>query len=216
MTRLPFLLVGLLAVTTPATGQPARPAAEVPAPKGWGKETIELPPAFAPNMTWKGTEQLRFAPGMFKADADDFLSYAMLFALPADQKTDARALERELLTYYRGLCEAVLKGKGGKADAAAFTLTLKEVKADPAPKRPGGEAFSAYEGDLRWVEPFVTGKPQTLRLEVRTWSCEKSGHRLVFVAASPRPPEAAVWKELRAIGDGVRCHPEAPPEEGAK
>jgi hypothetical protein len=29
-------------------------------------------------MKWKGNEVLRFAPGMFKADAPDFFSYALL------------------------------------------------------------------------------------------------------------------------------------------
>ena len=60
-------------VATSASGQPAKDAPyEVPAPKGWAKETIQLPPGFAKDMTWKGTEELRFAPGMFKADAPDF------------------------------------------------------------------------------------------------------------------------------------------------
>ena len=48
----------------------------MPEPKGWGKESIDLPPKFAPDMDWRGAVELRFAPGMFKADAADFFSYA--------------------------------------------------------------------------------------------------------------------------------------------
>src|SRR5204863_171753 len=77
-------LLGVLVLTAAAAGEPAKPAYQVPAPKGWGKETIELPPQFAPDMKWKGVEELRFAPGMFKAGADDFFSYALLFWLPED------------------------------------------------------------------------------------------------------------------------------------
>jgi hypothetical protein len=207
MTRLCLLLCGLLGAAASAPEERPAPA-EMPAPKGWGKETIALPPAFAPDLAWKGTEQLRFAPGMFRAGADDFLSYAMLFDLPAGSKADPETTERQLLAYYRGLCQAVLKGKSGKADVSAFTLTLKEVEAEPAPKLLGGEACAVYAGELKWTGPFVTGKPQTLRLEVRTWSCEKSGRLLIFVAASPRPADAGIWKELRGVGDGVRCHAE--------
>jgi hypothetical protein len=205
MTRSGLLLLGLLALTTTVNGQDTKPPAEMPAPQGWGKETIALPPAFATDMKWKGSEELRFPPGMFKADSESFFSYAILLSLPADQKTDAATLEAELLTYYRGLCKAVLKSKNQTEDVSKFTLKLKEMR---TPNRSGGEACTGYVGELLWVEPFVTGKAQTLRMEVQTWHCEKSGRRHVLVLASPQPPTAAVWKDLRAIGDGVRCHPE--------
>lgn len=37
------------------------------APKDWGGETIKLPPGFAPDMKLKGSEHIRFAPGMIHA-----------------------------------------------------------------------------------------------------------------------------------------------------
>ena len=48
--------------------------ADIPleAPKGWGGETIVLPPKFAPGMKLKGSEKIRFAPGMFKPEAEDW------------------------------------------------------------------------------------------------------------------------------------------------
>src|SRR4051794_4662413 len=87
----------------------------MPEHEGWAKETFSLPPAFAPGMTWKGAEELRFAPGWMKADAETFFSYALLFWLPDDQKVDAATSERELLSYYRGLAGAVLgaRKRGG-------------------------------------------------------------------------------------------------------
>jgi hypothetical protein len=213
MMRCGLLLAALLALTSAAAGQDTKAPAEMPTPKGWGKETIALPPAFAADMKWKGSEELRFHPGMFKADSDGFFSYAILMSLPADAKTDAAALESELLTYYRGLCQAVLKSKNQTEDVSKFTLTLKEMR---TPNRPGGEGCTGYTGEMRWVEPFTTGKPQTLRMEVQVWHCEKSNRRHVLVLASPQQPTAAMWKELRTIGDGIRCHPEAPGEKREK
>ena len=105
----PACLLSALMLTASAADQPEKePPYQVPTPTGWAKESIALPPAFAPDMKWKGTEELRFAPGMFKADAPDFLSYALLFWLPDDTAIDAKAMERELLVYYRGLAAAVL------------------------------------------------------------------------------------------------------------
>jgi hypothetical protein len=150
-------------------------------------------------MTWKGVEELRFAPAWMKADSDTFFSYAVFFWLPADQKVDKRTLEKELLTYYQGLATAVLRSKKQEADVSAFAVTLKESSAD---KRATGEAVSGYTGELKWTEPFTTGKPQTLRLDIHTWYCEKHKHHCVFICASPQPETAAVWKTLREIRSG--------------
>jgi hypothetical protein len=175
---------------------------QVPQPKGWGKESIALPPPFAPKMTWKGAEELRFAPDWLKADSDTFFSYALFFWLPAEAKVDRDTLEKELLVYYRGLATAVLRSKKQEADVSAFTVTLKETAAE---KRASGEAVKAFAGELKWTEPFTTGKPQTLRLDVHIWYCEKHKHHCVFICASPQAEDAAVWKALREIRAGCNC-----------
>jgi hypothetical protein len=83
----------------------------------------------------------------------------------------------------------------------AFTLTIKDAPDKPG-NRPGGEPIDAYIGVLRWTEPFTTGKPQTLRLEIHTWLVEKHRHRYVFICAAPQPETTAVWKTLREIRAG--------------
>lgn len=167
-------------------------------------ETIPLPPSFAPGMAWKGAEEVRFAPGMFKPESDSFFSYAVLFWLADNQKIDRETTERELLVYYRGLAKAVLKGKKQDVDAASFALALRATP-DRDGKRPDGEKFLSFAGELKWIEPFATGKPQTLRLEIQTWRCEKQNHQIVFMCVSPQPDNAAIWRDLRAIRDGSRC-----------
>jgi hypothetical protein len=200
MSHVTCFLCALL--TLSAVGQSAKePPYKIPAPKGWSKETIELPPAFAKKMTWKGTEELRFAPGMFKAEAVDFLSYSLLFWLPDDQNIDPKAMEKELLEYYRGLAKAVLESKKSEVDVSTFTLTVKDAKEKPA-KRTSGEEVTAYVAELKWTEPFVTGKPQTLRMEIQTWHSDKAKHHCVFICASPQPETAEVWKALREIRTG--------------
>jgi hypothetical protein len=211
MSGIRLSLFALVLLAVPAAGEEPKekPAPyQMPAPRGWARETIALPPGFARDMSWKGTEELRFAPGMFKADSDSFFSYAVLFWLPAETKVDGRSLEKEMLIYYRGLAGAVSAGKKRDVDVKTFTLTLKDVTPEKAPKRESGEPYSSFTGELKWIEPFTTGKPQTLRLEVQTWECRKAGRRCVFVCASPKAESAAVWKTLRAIRDGTRCAPE--------
>ncbi len=194
MVSLSFVLVGMC-----IGAQPQNLPYQVPQPQGWGKESFMLPPPFAPKMTWKGAEELRFAPAWLKADSDTFFSYALFFWLPAPQKVDKGTLEKELLAYYQGLASAVLRQKKQPAEVSDFAVTLKEAAAD---KRATGEAVSGYAGALKWTEPFATGKPQTLRLDIHTWYCEKHQHHCVFICASPQPAAAAVWKTLREIRAG--------------
>ena len=162
-----------------------------------------MPPTFAADMNWKGDEELRFAPGMFKAKAPDFLSYAFLFCLSGDTQADAETLQRELLAYYRGLASAVSKSKKRNVDTKGFSLTITPSKLRPD-TRTGGEAVTSYTGELNWIEPFATGKPQNLRLEIQTWTSANK-HRCVFVCASPQPEPAAVWKTLREIRARCTC-----------
>jgi hypothetical protein len=196
----PSLLVALL-VAFAAVEPGEEPPYKIPEPEGWAKETFPLPPAFAPGVTWKDEEALRFAPDWMKSDANTFFSYAMLFWLHDDPEIGAATLERELLTYYRGLARAVFGARKQEVDVETFTLTVKRATDKPG-NRPGGEPVEAYVGELKWTEPFATSKPQTLRLEIHAWSVEKHKHRCSFICASPQPETAAVWKTLREIRAG--------------
>ncbi len=193
-------LLLLISSTLPASEKKA--PFQVPTPPHWRTETIPLPPSFAPEMKWKGTEELRFSPGMFKANSADFFSYTMLFWLPGDAEVDAKSMERELLAYYRGLSAAVSKSKKQTVDTKAFTVTISPAKQPD--NRPGGEVVTAYVGELNWTEPFATQKPLTARLEIHVWPSAKDKHQCVFVCASAQPETAAVWRVLREIRAGCR------------
>ena len=171
------------------------------APKGWGGETIELPPKFAPDMKLKGSEHIRFAPGMMKPASDSFFCYAFVFELQPEPVLTEEVLEEEFLKYYRGLCKTVLAGKFPEVDPSEFTLELQKVKpaVKPAADEKGADRPTLYTGTLDWVEPFATKKPQKLNLEIRTWAGDERNY--IFVCVSPQAGEAAIWKQLHKIRD---------------
>jgi len=181
------------------------------APREWRGEEIRLPPGFATDMSWKGIEEVRFAPGMFNAKADDFFSYVFVFYLPDAKEPDLQELQKELLKYYRGLATAVARGKGG-VDAKKFRLTLKPVRKPgqasksagdspgPAPKQESG-VRDTLRGVMHWTEPFATMKPQTLHLEIQSGKCRGRTARFLAVAVSPQTPDQAkpLWSAMRQI-----------------
>lgn len=171
------------------------------APEAWGGETIQLPPGFAPDMKLKGSEHIRFAPGMMKPASESFFCYAFVFEVQPQLVLTEVVLKEEFLKYYRGLCKSVLNGKLPDVDPAKFTFELQRVKTDAKPGLNGPKAMmqTQYFGTLDWVEPFATKKPQTLNFELWTWA--KSDRNYIFACVSPQAREKAIWKQLREIRD---------------
>src|SRR3954447_26189368 len=128
MMRFTLSYAAVLTFLNLSVAQPAAKPSLIPTPRGWREKTTPLPPRFADGMSWKGTEELRFAPGMYAEKSDSFLSYTFLFWLNPDQPTDAKAIERELLAYYRGLAKGVMPRRlNMEANVGEFTLSLKDA-----------------------------------------------------------------------------------------
>jgi len=174
---------------------------QMPSPKGWRKERIKLPPAFAPNMNWKGHEDIRFAPGMFDPKSDSFFSYDILFWIEGKRAPTQKELQQKIAIYYQGLSKALLAGckPGLKPMQAVVKLkAVESLEKTPLDKRPEAR----YAGELAWTEPFVSARKQTLRLELDVR--KHDGRISVFLCASPQTFDAKVWKQLRKIRDNVQ------------
>lgn len=107
--------------------------AKLVAPDDWTGETIAIPPGFAPDMKLKGTEHIRFAPGMMKPAADTFFSYAFVFELEPQSALTEGVVKEEFLKYYRGLCQAVLGGKVPDVDPSNSRWNCNESNPTPSP-----------------------------------------------------------------------------------
>ena len=204
-SALPFLaaaIVGLVQGKAETGSKTTTPKPEIfhwETGPGWFGERIKLPPGFSPTMSWKGIEEIRFAPGMFKADQPDFFSYALVFSLEPDAEVSPASLRKQILLYYQGLSSQVSTGKGRKVDVSKFTIDLKPAKdlSGSAPKQAKGSAV--YHATLKWIEPFATGKPQDLHLEIHAWKDKSRKRTYLFFCASPQSSEAPIRKTLRKI-----------------
>lgn len=195
-----FTVILLVAGAFLAADEPS--PAKLVAPAGWGGETIQLPPGFSPEMKLKGSEHIRFAPGMMDPESDTFFSYAFVFELEPMPVLTAAVVKDEFLKYYRGLCKAVLNGKLPQVDRSKFTLELQRAKSDDTNIQDDKNADMpvVYTGTLEWVEPFATKKPQTLNLDIHTWT--SNDRSFIFACVSPQAKDAAIWKELHKIRNG--------------
>lgn len=162
---------------------------EIETPKGWRTETLSLPTGFAKDMKLTGFEEVRFAPGMFRPDAEDFFTYCFVFCLPNQSPPNQKVLTEELLKYYRGLAVAVTRRSGIDVKPDRFTLKITPVK----------DSKTKSRAVMTWVEPFVTQKPQTLNLEIESVLEKPIKGCLLKIAVSPKPHNAELWKPMRSL-----------------
>jgi hypothetical protein len=186
------LLGWSVACEAPPSKQPdaavAVPTLQWPVPAGWKHETFALPPEFAPEFPYRGTEDLRFMPGWSSPTAPDFWSYDFVWLLDERPQFDATSLAAALTTYFRGLCSAV-GGAKYQFDASRYRADLTAVPGS-APPRIAGQVFT--------YDAFQTALPLTLNVEAELRSYPEIGRFAVVVALSPKDATDPVWKELRA------------------
>jgi hypothetical protein len=175
----------MLAAVLLALGSlPQVPAPLFPAPEGWRTERIPFPLGFAPELEYRGFEDLAFAPGMFAKGSDSYFSYALALELEGDVAIDARFLDDFLTTYYRGLCRAV-------GESRALELDLDAVAAEV---EGGGDRFRAR---VHAFDPFTDGGALELALELCTHP--GAGKTELLGIASPKERSAPIWQELTAV-----------------
>jgi hypothetical protein len=160
-----------------------RPAL-MPDTPDWRSERLEFPLSFAPQIPLQGYEELRFAPGMFDADAADYFTYVLGLRLDGDIEVERVFLTGFLEEYYRGLCESVAESRGLDLDLSGFAVSVEQR----------GPIFHAR---VDMVDVFVTAQP--LRLQLELVSHPGPGSTEVLGVVSPSPGDAPIWEELRAM-----------------
>jgi len=174
----------------------------LPTPEGWATERMTFPLGFAKDLDHKGVEDLRFAPGMFKPEAPDYFSYAFLMWLDGTVSFEPAALEKDLLKYYKGLCGSVARSR--KLDLDLSKISVKVQKQAQQGKL-GGEDAEFFHAQIDWYDPFVTGKPLSLQLEIWGRSADAGKRSCLFAIVSPKEKTEAVWETLRRIHSGFTC-----------
>lgn len=181
-------------VTAPA------PAPEVPATwpvlQGWKSETIPFPLDFAPGISHRGVEELRFAPGMFDPNSGGYWSYAFVWRTEDPATLAAPILQAELTIYFRGLLVAVDEKK-------------KQIKNpdDIAVKVTGeGEGETKLTLAVTILDAFGDGR----KVELTGWAQRKPCGEGAVWAFAMAPTTTTFRAKLDELGDQAGCK-QAPP-----
>jgi hypothetical protein len=189
-----FLAVFSSAQEPPVPVTPADLAGEIrwPVPPGWGHETIPFPLGFAPQLPYRGVEELRFAPGWSKPEEPGYWSYVFVWWLTEKPALDAASLEASLTTYFRGLSEAV-GGEKYRIDPNQFRT---ELAADGA---------SGLTGRIFSMDAFATGLPITLNVVIESRECVKAKRHALTFLLSPKAKTEPLWRDLESTARTLVC-----------
>jgi hypothetical protein len=170
-------------------------------PAGWSAESNKFPLGFASALPYRGTEEVRYAPGMYKPGTRDFWTYAIVWALEGEAPVAEADLEANLTTYFKGLTESV-GGSKFNFDPARYSVTLQPA----SDAMIAGHATKRYTGRAALYDGFTSGLPLDLNTEAFVWQCQAEKKTLVMFLFSPSARGSQVWENTRAVGESFRCH----------
>lgn len=167
-------------------------------PKGWSVEHFSLPPDFAPQMSFKGVEDLRFAPGWGDSTSAEHWSYTYLWWLDGKPKIDANSLQTNLEAYYAGLVGRNITTRKIPANKLVpITVAIKKIKAAQGD-------VETYSGKIQMLN-YMTQKKIILNTLIHIRHCEWQKHSPVFVEISPTPLTHPIWQQFYKIAEGFQC-----------
>lgn len=159
-------------------------------PATWQFERFSLPPDFAPNIPYKGAEELRFAPGMFVKDTTTYFTYAFVAELDNVRSISQDDIRNYLLNYFKGLCSSTAKQRHLSIDTSKISVAIERRQ------NAGNDVF--YDATLNIFGVFADGAPVKLNAEIKVMDDKESKIYLVYIA-SPHDKTDNVWKELHLI-----------------
>ena len=167
-------------------------------PEGWGVERFAIPIGFAPEIPYKGVEDIRFSPGWGKSNSDEYWSYAFLWYLDGSLETTAQIIESNLKAYYTGLVESNIESRKIPADKLVPVKTqFKKVKTF------SGD-LDTFRGTITLLD-YMQQKPITLNCIVHLKSCLGQNKTYIFYEIMPKPYNNLIWQSLNELWAEFSC-----------
>jgi hypothetical protein len=167
---------------------------ELPIPKGWTIERFLIPINFAPQIPYKGVEDIRFTPGWSKVTSKEYWSYAFLWYLDGEVKMNATTLTNNLKTYYTGLV---------KINGSNIMKIIPVVASFKETKKVEGD-LQTYTGTIRMTD-YMTQMPITLNCKAHLKACPGENKTFIFYELSPQALSHKVWQSLDKLWLDFKC-----------
>ena len=157
---------------------------------GWSAELMLLPMDFAPQIKYKGFEDLRFAPGWADAASNEKWAYVFVWYLDEKYSFDEKNIQSSLVAYYTGLTKRrAIADKDDVKNWFPATATVNKTDASPGD-------LAAWAGTAKIYDAHVTKKPATLYFRIHQKAINEAGKTVLFFEISGFPSPSPVWNKM--------------------
>ena len=148
-------------------------------PTGWTIERFLIPIGFAPQIPYKGVEDIRFAPGWANAKSEQYWSYAFLWYLDSMPVVSAAIIENNLKAYYTGL----LNVNTDPAKLTTLSEKEKEVRTSFKEVQTNNEDLKTFNGTVEMLD-YMQLKRIMLNCIVHVKTCTQDKKAILFFELS--------------------------------
>lgn len=179
----------LLSCSVFAFGQENEQSNFLEADSTWGKEIIQIPFWFAPDIDFTGYEDIRFAKGWSDINSAGFWTYAFAWDINLMTKPTATFFEDNFKLYFDGLMSVVNEDS---------LLTIpKTVSSFQENKRKKG--ISTFTGTVEIYDAFTTKKMILLHVTIECSYCKKTKRFIPLCRFSPQDFVHKAWEMLNRV-----------------
>jgi hypothetical protein len=170
----------------------------LPIPKDWAIERFLIPISFAPQITYSGVEDIRFAPGWGKVGSEEYWTYAFLWYLNGAPETDEKIIAGNLEAYYTGLIKINTDSTRAGTEKPGPVIAIFEKTATYK-----GDV-DTYTGSIEMTD-YMQQKPVILNCIVHLKTCPEHNKTILFYELSPKPFTHINWSVLNQLWSDFRC-----------
>lgn len=181
------IILLLLSLSFVSFGQDKEQVSIVKADDTWSTEIIPFPIDWLPKLTFKGFEELRFAPNWSNKEHEEFWTLAM--AWQVDTKTEI-SLE-DIQFNFNHYFDALMKPNHWATEFPEPQLELIDLDVS--------KSGLQFKGIMTYFDGFHTGKVITVNILGNQILCKTTSKSIILFRLSPRDYSEPIWNTLNAI-----------------
>jgi hypothetical protein len=155
----------------------------------WGKEIIQIPFWFAPEINYIGHEDIRFAKGWEKIDSSGFWTYVFAWDMNLKTKPTTKFFEDNLKLYFDGLMKVV------NEDSLLIIPKTKAIFIEKEHKK----GITTFTGTVETYDAFTTKKMILLNVTIECYYCKKTKTFIPLFRFSPKDFNHEAWEMLNQV-----------------
>lgn len=156
------------------------------APDTWQHEILVFPISFAPELTFSGFEELRFAPNWSDSTHEQFWTYTFVWFIQADTTLEKSNIVSAIKWYYDGLMQIKERHEDDHINDISTTCKLKKSKEN-------------WSGKIHLYDNFYTHQMMYLNVKISHYKKSETGMQLFQFKLSPKPFNHEVWNIFNEV-----------------